>query len=104
MTVKQVTLGITLLAVVCWLGAPAALSNVETTSASSNAANAECQSVISSWISQICYSSTTVTMATIKGGTYSFCGMSRATFDAWVSATSVGSYYNSNIKGRYQCF
>ena len=66
-------------------------------------ANAECKSVISSWIAQICYSSSSVTMVTDKGSSYSFCGMSRATFDSWVSAPSVGGYYHSNIKGRYQC-
>jgi len=33
MTVKQMTLAVTLLAAACWLGAPAALSNVETASA-----------------------------------------------------------------------
>jgi hypothetical protein len=67
-------------------------------------AHAECKSVVSSWISQLCYSSTSVTMLTNQGRRYSFCGMSRGTFDSWASAPSVGTYYNSYIKGRYSCY
>ena len=69
----------------------------------STPAFAECVSVSSSWISQLCFSSSRVT-ATMKGSTYTFCGMSRATFDSWAHSASPGDYYNTNIKGRYKCY
>jgi hypothetical protein len=68
-----------------------------------SAAWAECKVPTSSWISQLCFNSGTVT-ATMSGRQYTFCGMPRSVFDAWAGAASAGSYYNSNIKGRYQCF
>ncbi len=69
----------------------------------STAAWAECKVPNSSWISMLCFESGRVT-ATMSGKDYSFCGMPRSVFEAWASASSAGSYYNDNIKGRYQCF
>ncbi len=69
----------------------------------STAAWAECKAVNSSWISELCYNGATTT-ATMSGKRYTFCGISRGTFDAWAGASSAGTYYNDNIKGRYQCY
>lgn len=68
----------------------------------STSAWAECKTPHSSWITQLCYNSGTVT-ATMSGREYTFCGMSQSVFDSWVRASSAGTYYNTNIKGRYQC-
>jgi len=66
-------------------------------------ANAECvQTSQSSWISEICYNGSTVT-ATMSGSPYTFCGISRSLFEQWVTAPSVGSFYNARIKGKYSC-
>ena len=56
----------------------------------------------SSWISELCYEPSKVT-ATMSGKKYDFCGISRILFDEWVSAPSVGRFYNQRIKGRYRC-
>ena len=69
----------------------------------STAAHAECVAVSSSWISKICYTPSRVT-AVMNGKNYDFCGISRATFDAWARAPSPGGYYSDNIKGRYSCY
>jgi hypothetical protein len=70
----------------------------------SSVAHAECVSVVSSWIAEVCYTSSKVVMVKTDAARYDFCGMSRSTFDAWASAASPGSYYNSHIKGRYSCY
>ncbi len=63
-------------------------------------AYAECvETPRSSWISQICWNGKTVTV-TMKGSPYTFCGISRSLFDEWVSAPSVGTFYNQRIKDR----
>lgn len=69
----------------------------------STAAWAECKVPHSSWISQLCYNGSTVT-ATMSGRDYTFCGISKSTFDSWAGASSAGTYYNENIKGRYGCY
>lgn len=66
------------------------------------AAWAECVVPTSSWISLLCYNGSTVT-ATMSGREYTFCGISRSTFDDWSTASSAGTYYNDSIKGRYSC-
>lgn len=69
----------------------------------STAAWADCRYPNSSWISQLCYNGATTT-ATMSGRQYTFCGISRSTFDDWAGAVSAGTYYNDNIKGRYPCY
>lgn len=39
-----------------------------------------------------------------QGSTYDFCSVPKHIYDGLISASSVGIYYNSNIKGNYQCF
>jgi len=66
-------------------------------------ASAECVQIYrSSWISELCFGGTKVT-ATMSGKRYEFCGISRGLFDAWISAPSVGKFYNQSIRGNYSC-
>ncbi len=66
-------------------------------------ASAECVQIYrSSWITELCFGRATVT-ATMSGKQYAFCGISRGLFDAWVSADSVGKFYNQTIRGNYSC-
>jgi len=39
-----------------------------------------------------------------QGSTYDFCNVPQHVFDSFISSTSKGSYYNQNIRDRYQCF
>jgi hypothetical protein len=38
-------------------------------------------------------------LAQLKGTYYPYCEMSAATYDAFINASSMGQYYNANIKG-----
>lgn len=38
-----------------------------------------------------------------SGENYTFCGVPRSIFEGLVSAGSAGTYFNSMIRGRYQC-
>ncbi len=63
------------------------------------------KSVNSSAISAVGYDPQSGIMSiTFKQGkTYDFCGVPQHIYDGLISAGSVGSYYNSNIRDRYQC-
>jgi len=39
----------------------------------------------------------------ISGKTYPFCGVPEHVFNDFLNASSIGSYYNGNIRDRYQC-
>ena len=38
-----------------------------------------------------------------QGNTYDFCSVPKHIYDGLISASSVGVYYNLNIKDNYQC-
>lgn len=38
-----------------------------------------------------------------NGGSYTFCGVPKEVFHGLVTAGSVGTYYNMNIRDKYQC-
>lgn len=64
----------------------------------------DCFPVNSSFIEKACYSSETQRLELILNGrSYNYCGVSKATFDSFLSASSKGSYYNQYIKGRFRC-
>lgn len=46
-------------------------------------------------------SSQEVTMEFIRGGTYVIEGFSSDTWDQWVNSGSLGSFFNTRVKGRY---
>ncbi len=39
-----------------------------------------------------------------QGKTYDFCRVPKSVFDGLLSASSKGSYYDSHIRNRYQCY
>ncbi len=39
-----------------------------------------------------------------QGKTYDFCRVPQSVFDGLLSASSKGSYYDSHIRNRYQCY
>lgn len=38
-----------------------------------------------------------------QGKTYDFCGVPQHIYEGLIRASSVGSYYNANIRDKYQC-
>ena len=63
-------------------------------------------SVSSSAISDIGYDKNTKQMKiTFKQGkTYDYCNVPESIFNAFLNATSIGIYYDQNIKDVYNCF
>ena len=61
--------------------------------------------VISSAISAIGYDSQTRKMKITftQGHTYDFCSVPASVFEGLKQSSSKGTYYNDQIKGRYEC-
>ncbi|MRR49348.1 MAG: KTSC domain-containing protein [Rhodocyclaceae bacterium] len=58
----------------------------------------------SSFIRRVCYHDRKMTMvASLSGTYYAFCGVPGDVHQFFVSAPSMGKYFNSYIKGRYRC-
>ena len=54
----------------------------------------------SSFINRACYDKAKQFMVVqLKGTYYPYCEMPAATYDAFLNASSMGRYYNANIKG-----
>jgi hypothetical protein len=54
----------------------------------------------SSFINRACYDKSQHFMVVqLRSVYYAYCEMPAATFDAFLAATSMGKYYNTNIKG-----
>jgi hypothetical protein len=54
----------------------------------------------SSFINRACYDKAKQFMVVqLKGTYYPYCAMPAATYDAFLNASSMGQYYNANIKG-----
>jgi hypothetical protein len=64
-----------------------------------------CEQVMrSSFVRRICYDSAKQYMLISLDGTfYHYCSIDGATVDGLRSAPSIGRYYNSVIKGRFDC-
>lgn len=39
----------------------------------------------------------------VQGHTYDFCGVPQRIFEGLLNTSSKGTYYNDNIRDRYQC-
>jgi KTSC domain len=65
----------------------------------------EMQSVTSRAISAVGYDGTNHRMKILfnNGKIYDFCNVPRHIYEEILSASSKGTYYNKNIRGRYQC-
>nr|VFJ65742.1 MAG: KTSC domain-containing protein [Candidatus Kentron sp. DK] len=63
-------------------------------------------SVSSSAISAIGYDPTSRRMKIRfqRGSTYDFCSVPQSVFDEFISSSSKGRYYDSRIRGKYQCY
>jgi hypothetical protein len=58
----------------------------------------------SSFVNRICYDSANLYLVVLLKSTYyHYCNIPPAMFSEWVSAPSLGRYYNGNIKGNFSC-
>lgn len=58
----------------------------------------------SSFVYRICYkASDKYLVVQLRDTYYHYCRIPASTVSAWKSASSVGDYYNQNIKGNFDC-
>ena len=58
----------------------------------------------SSFVNRVCYdSANSYMLISLKGTYYHYCAIDAATVNALLQANSIGTYYNQNIKGRFDC-
>ncbi len=58
----------------------------------------------SSWIERICYNSQyNYLLVSMKGTYYHFCGVDPSTEYYFRTASSVGTFYHTHIKGQFDC-
>jgi len=63
-----------------------------------------CEWTESSLVKRLCYDSKEkYVIVSLQGTYYHYCEVPASTVSAWQSAKSLGSYFNANIKGRYDC-
>jgi len=63
-----------------------------------------CDTSSSSWIRSATYDpSSQYLILDLSGTKYHYCALPFSVYDAFCTATSLGSYYNQNIKGNYAC-
>ncbi|MEP4148743.1 MAG: KTSC domain-containing protein [Halioglobus sp.] len=63
-----------------------------------------CQSTASSFLHRACYNRSEQTLVLLLKSTYyKYCSVPDSVSDGLLSASSKGSYFNSYIKGRYDC-
>ena len=66
--------------------------------------NFYCEKTRSSFVDRICYyQPNKYVVVSLSGTYYQYCGVSFSTVNNWLSSYSKGKFYNSNIKGRYDC-
>jgi hypothetical protein len=65
----------------------------------------QCESVSrSSFINRVCYeASNQYMLIALKGTYYHYCGIDSGTVGSLMTASSMGQYFNGNIKGRFDC-
>ena len=63
-----------------------------------------CEKTRSSFVDRICYyQPNKYVVVSLSGTYYQYCGVSFSTVNNWLSSYSTGKFYNSNIKGGYDC-
>jgi hypothetical protein len=63
-----------------------------------------CQYTQSSFVNRICYQQrNNYVLASLNGTYYQYCRVPSLITNGWLSSSSKGSFYNSNIKGRFDC-
>jgi len=63
-----------------------------------------CQSTDSSFVHQVCYDKErAVLRLLLKDKFYQYCGVSPAVHASLLDASSIGTFFNQYIKGRYRC-
>lgn len=65
----------------------------------------ECQDITrSSFVNRICHDDSSNEMVLLLKSTYyKYCGVGADTVEALASASSVGRFYNQNIRGHFSC-
>ena len=64
----------------------------------------KCENTSSSFVNRACYDSTASKLLLLLGSTYyQYCGVPTSIFSGLLNASSKGSYFNSSIKGRFEC-
>lgn len=64
----------------------------------------ECKNTISSFVNRICYDEQNEhVVVLLKSTYYHYCDVPYKAVDDWLNSYSKGSFYNSDIKGRFQC-
>ena len=64
----------------------------------------ECKWTKSSFVNRICYDKTELyVLVDLRGTYYHYCKVPHSVVVAWLNADSLGSYYNSVVKGRFDC-
>ena len=63
-----------------------------------------CTNTSSSFVHRICYQQQHSYVIVLLGRTYyHYCRVPDTTVNRWLSSSSKGSFYHSNIKGRFDC-
>tara|TARA_Y100000591_G_C21458953_1_gene509851 strand:+ start:151 stop:471 length:321 start_codon:yes stop_codon:yes gene_type:complete len=64
----------------------------------------DCNNTISSFVNRICYDEQDEhVVVLLKSTYYHYCDVPFSIVDDWLSSYSKGRFYNSDIKGRFQC-
>ena len=63
-----------------------------------------CEYTSSSFVDRICYyQPNNYVVVSLNGTYYQYCGVPYSTVNNWLNSYSKGRFYNSSIKGRYDC-
>ena len=66
--------------------------------------NFNCANTVSSFVNRVCYKEQDSYVVVLLGSTYyHYCRVPSSTVKRWINASSKGSFYHSNIKGRFDC-
>ena len=64
----------------------------------------DCQKIQSSFLHRACYDKAASSLVLLLKNTYyQFCGVSQAVYLGLLSSESKGGYFNSTVKGRFDC-
>ena len=64
----------------------------------------KCTWTQSSFVNRICYlEESHYLLVSLSGPYYHYCGVPERLFESWISASSKGRFYNTYVKGRYDC-
>jgi hypothetical protein len=63
-----------------------------------------CTITRSSFINRLCYDAKeSYVLVSLNGTYYHYCEVPSSIVDQWLTADSMGTYYNANVKGHYDC-